>query len=343
MNMKNNSIKSIKSISSILLANEAIKRGIKVNHINNYQKEMAFLELSYKNHFEYIIGQKISKTSAPASYAEENKALTKSLLQRANISVAKGKLFHRSKINEAYKFIKKIGYPVVIKPFDGTHGDLVFLGLKNKKDCDEAIMKIFKNSNYVLVEKEFRGEEFRIIATRNKFVAATNRIPANVTGDGVNTIKNLIKIKNNDPLRGDEDGFWKGKSLIKIKIDNIIKNNLKKKGLKLSSVIAKGKKIYLRKNSNLSTGGDSIDVTDIIHSGLKEIAVKTVRAIPGLAYAGIDLMVSKNISEKPTRENYIVVEINASPGIFMHHFPFKGKPRNVTGEIIDILFPETKK
>ena len=336
-------MKSIKSISSTLLADEAIKRGIKIDHINFYQTGMAFLELSYKNHFKYILNQKSSETSTTASYAVENKALAKSLLGRKNINVAKGKLFNKDcDNNEIYKFINRIKYPIVIKPVNGAHGDSVFIGLKNKKDCEEVIKKIFKKNNYVLIEKEFKGEEYRIIASRNKFIAATNRIPANVIGDGTNTIKKLIKIKNNNPLRGGKNSFWEGKPWVKIKIDNIVKNNLKRNGLKLSSIVSKGKRIYLRNNSNLSTGGDSIDVTDQIHSDFKEIAIKAVRAIPGLTYAGLDLMTNKNISEKPTKTSYIVIEMNASPGISMQHFPYQGKPRNVAKGIIDILFPETK-
>ncbi len=330
--------KSIKAISSTLLANEAIKRGIKVDHINDYQEEMAFLELSCRKHFEYIIGQKSSKTSAPASYAEGNKVLAKSLLSRRKISVAEGKSFHKNKINEAYEFIKTIGYPIVIKPFDGDHGNLVFIGLKNEKGCDEAIKKIIKKSKYVLIEEEFKGKEFRFITTTKKVLAVTYRDPANIIGDGIHNIKELVKIKNSDPMRGEKNE----KPLVKIKIDNITKQNLIEQKINLDYIPVKGKKIYLRKESNISTGGDSIDVTDQVHPELKKIAVKSVRAIPGLAYAGVDLMTNKDISKKPTKNSYIIVELNSSPGIYPQHFPCQGKPRNVAKEIIDILFPETK-
>lgn len=331
--------KSIKVNSSIILAKEAKKRGIKINHINNYQKEMAFLELSYKKHVEYIIGQKSSKTSATASEAVENKALTKSLLSRKKISVAEGRLFDKDyEIDEIYRYIKKIGYLVVMKPFDGAHGNLVFIGLKNKKDCDEAGKKIIKKSKYILIEKEFKGKEYRFIATANKILAVTYRDPANVIGDSIHNIKELIKIKNSDPMRGEKNE----KPLTKIKIDNITKQNLIEQNIKLNYIPTKGEKIYLRKESNISTGGDSIDVTDIVHPELKKIAVKAVRAIPGLAYAGVDLMTNKDISERPTKDSYIIVEINSSPGIYPQHFPYQGKSRNVAKNIIDLLFPETK-
>jgi D-alanine-D-alanine ligase-like ATP-grasp enzyme len=331
--------KSIKAISSIILAEEALKRGIKINHINRYQKRMAFLELSYKKHFEYIAGQNVSQTSSTGNYATSNKALTKSLLVRAKINTARGKLFSKDKIGKAQNFINKIRYPIVIKKKDGAHGDLVFVGIKNRKMRDEAISCILKENDDVLIEKEFRGKEYRIIATRNKFVAATYRDPANVVGDGIHNIKELIKIKNSDLRRGDSslDIF------IKIKIDDIVKRKLVDMKIKTEEILPEGKKIYLRDNSNISTGGDSIDVTNQVHSDFMKIAVKTIRAFPGLFYGGIDLMSNQDISKKPTKKSYIVLEVNSSPGISLHHFPYQGKSRNVAKEIIDILFPETKR
>ena len=337
--MKNIKIpKSLNMISSKILAEEAIRRGIKINHVNNYQKEMAFLELIYKNHCEYIVGSNISKTTVCATYAVENKSLTKSLLTRARISVAEGKLFSKKNINEVYEFIDRIKYPIVIKPFDGVHGDLVFIGIESKNEFNEKLKKIFQKHEYVLVEKEFKGKEFRFIAGRNKVFAVAHREPANIVGDGVHTIRELIKIKNQDPRRGKGHIY----PLTKIEINNITKQYLKEQKIGLESILSFGKKVYLRKNSNLSTGGDSIDVTDQVHSELKKIAVKTICAIPGLAYGGIDIMTNKDISEKPTKNSCIVIELNPSPGLRMHHFPAIGKPRNVAKEIIDILFPETK-
>ena len=337
--MVKNIPKSIKVNSSIILAKEAKKRNIKIEHINDYQKEMAFLELSYKNHFEYIMGQKSSMTSATASEAVENKALTKSLLSRKKINVVKGKLFNKDcSISEICKYVKEIKYPVVVKKFDGAHGYLIFLGIKNRKRLCESIKEIFKKDKYVLIEKEFEGKEFRFITSRNKVLAVTYRDPANVVGDGIHNIKELVKIKNSDPMRGEKNE----KPLTKIKIDNITKQNLIEQNIGLDHTPAKGRKIYLRKESNISTGGDSIDVTDQVHPDLKKIAVMSVKAIPGLAYAGVDLMTNKDISKKPTKSSYIIVELNSSPGIQPQHFPYQGKSRNVAKEIIDILFPETK-
>ena len=331
-------ISSIKSISSVILAEEVLRRGITIDHINDYQEEMAFMELSYKGHYEYIIGQKSSQITSTADYATINKALAKSLLERAKISVVEGKLFSRKSIKEVYGYINKIGYPVVIKMVDGNQGRLVFVGLKNRKICEKAVKEVLRDNDYVLVEKYFHGKEYRILATKDKYVAATHREPANVVGDGIHSIGELIEIKNSDPRRGDSslDIF------VKIKIDDVARGKIAAEGLRLSSVLDKGKKLYLRSNSNISTGGDSIDVTDRVHPELRKIAVNIIRAIPGLAYGGIDIMTNQDVSLKPTKKSYVVLEVNSSPGISLHHYPYEGKPRNVAGEIIDMLFPETK-
>ena len=198
-------IKSIKSISSVLLAEEALKRGIIVKHLNSYREDEAFLELDYKKHKEFIIGQRVSKTSLEAYWILENKEITKEFLRRNNINVAVGKVFKEDDFDKVIAYCEKIKFPVVVKPAAGAHGNLVFIGLKNKKDCDVAIKKIFQENDFVLVEKEFKGKEFRFITTTSKVLAVTYRDPANVVGNGIHNIRELIKIKNKDPKRGEKN------------------------------------------------------------------------------------------------------------------------------------------
>lgn len=342
--MKNKLFKNIKDPSSFIIANEAIKMGIKVSHINNVQREMAFLKLFYKNHTEYIVSRKSSKTTATADYVARNKALTKSILFKNRISIAEGRLFHKDDLNKLYSYVKKIKYPVVIKKNDGAHGELVFVNINNKKKCEEKVRKVIKKNDYVLVEKMFNGKELRFIASRKKIFAVTHRELINIVGDGIHNIKELIEIKNNDQERGEKIKI--GTYSVRIKLDNDIKKNIEKKGLKLKTIIPRGKKIYLRndydKNSIIMNGGDSVDVTDIIHKELKKIVVRSVCAIPGLPYAGVDIMTKKDFFEKPTASSYVVLEVNASPAIYPQHFPYNGKARNIAREILLVLFPEIK-
>lgn len=331
-------IKSIKSISSVLLAEEALQRGIIVKHLNPYQDDEAFLELNYKKHKEFIIGQRTSKTSLEAYWILENKELTKEFLRRDGLNVAKGKVFKKDDADKIIDYCEKIKFPVVVKPVDGAHGEDVYTNINNKKELKAALKEVLKKNNYILAEKMFLGTEYRLIATRNKFLAATYREPANIVGDGVHSIRELIKIKNSDSRRGDSflDIF------VKIKIDNIVRNKLVDAKVKLEDILPKSKKLYLRDTSNISTGGDSIDVTEKIHSDFKKIAVKIIRAFPKLFYGGVDLMLNQDISKKPTKKSYIVLEVNSSPGISLQHYPFNGTTIDVAKEIIDMLFPETK-
>ena len=333
-----NEFKNIRSLGRILLLKEAIARRIKIKNLNKEQEDLAFFELSYKNHFEYYSDGNVSKILVVTKHCTENKYLSKILLKRKNISVSKGKVFNIKNISTSDKFIKEIGFPLVVKKHNGAFGELVFVDIKNKVEFKKAIDKIFEKNKYVLIEEMFFGTEYRLFATRSKFIAATNRIPANVIGDGIHAIKDLIAVKNSDPKRGVNFS----KALMKIKIDDNLLNNLKRQKFKLDSVVKKGEIIYLRNTSNLSTGGDSIDITDQVHPEIKKIAIRAVKAIPGLDYAGVDFMTNKNISEKPTKNSYVVLEVNSVPMTTMHHFPYQGKSRDIAKEIIDILFPETK-
>jgi glutamate--cysteine ligase len=93
--------------------------------------------------------------------------------------------------------------------------------------------------------------------------------------------------------------------------------------------------LYLRKNSNLSTGGDSIDVTDDIPGYYKEVAVKAARSA-GLKIAGIDIIIN-DLKKTPSPENYIVVELNAPAMLSMHDYPYIGKNRRVEKYVLDSI------
>jgi D-alanine-D-alanine ligase-like ATP-grasp enzyme len=184
----------------------------------------------------------------------------------------------------------------------------------------------------LLIEEFSSGEEFRILATKDSLLGVIKRIPANVIGDGIKTIEQLITEKNTDPRRGDNYTY----SLLKIIIDEEVLSLLQEQNLSLSSVPEKNERILLRKKSNISTGGDSIDVTDQIHKNIRVLATNIVRAIPSLPYAAIDF-ITKDISANPFDIGYSVVEINSSPMLSMHHEPYKGVPRNVSKEIIKLI------
>jgi len=332
----NHSIQKIgekpRSMSLQLIINEAKKR--KINATIIYPNLL--IKLQHKKHIEYVFEQMTTKTSIIGLKCCQDKILTKFLLDKNNISISHGKEFKINQFNNAEKFVKKIGWPIVLKPNFSTHGSDVYININNDELFKKYWKKILERHETIIIEKYFEGKEYRILATKNQTVGIIHRVPANIVGDGINSIKKLIERKNSDSKRGDSYD----KSLISIKIDEDLLFNLKKQNLNLNSILEKNQKVFLKDVSNLSQGGDSIDFTDIAHPSIKKIAVKTIQSIPGLAYGGIDFL-TKDITKKQDKNSYIIVEVNASPMISMHHVPYEGKPRDIAKIIIDILFSET--
>ena len=328
-------------INDYLLATEAQNRGIRVTKLPPcYQRSQAsILELNYRGHREIIYGLRTSKNDCVSYLIQIKKPVTKYFLRRAGINIAKSETFKYTEKIEILKYCHRIGYPVVIKPISGCKGKLAFVELDSDSEV-AAVLKEFRSSSYkeVMVEKFFKGTEYRLFSTCDKFVAAFNRVPANVIGDGAQTIKQLIATKNNDPRRGSNVN----QSLKTIKVDQVVRLYLQKQKKTLNYIPKKDEQVFLRSNSNISTGGDSYDATDVMHPQIKRLAVKIIRAIPGCAYGGIDYLTT-DITAKPNKKNYIILEVNDAPGLGSHHLPYVGKSRNVAGAIIDQLYPETVK
>jgi D-alanine-D-alanine ligase-like ATP-grasp enzyme len=207
-------------------------------------------------------------------------------------------------IDKAFRYGETLGFPFITKPNSGSQGSEV-TKIYNKTEFYFAMKRIFKKDKIALVEKYIEGRDYRVVVLDDRIISAYERIPLNVTGDGRSTIKNLIKKK--------QISFSKIKR--DIKIDNksaIIKNKLKRQGYTLASILPKSETIYLLDNANLSSGGDSIDVTSQIHNEFKKIAISLTRDM-GLRLCGVDLMVQGDIKEKPNK--YFIIEINAAPGL----------------------------
>jgi glutamate--cysteine ligase len=327
----NKDLKKVNEASSRLMLEEIRRRKIKVDCLNPYHRGNAFLELSCGNHIEYIYGTKSSLTSATADYICKNKMLTKKFLKKSGLSFVPGRLFSCADLAGLERYIAEIGTPFVLKKYDGSRGHLVFPKVRDFAEGKRLIEAYFKKEKYILIEKRFEGKEYRFLCSREKVLGVIMRDPANVTGDGLSTIRQLIEKKNAGR-----------RNISQIKIDSVIQAHLNNQGLSLKSVLKEGERVYLRDNSNVSTGGDSTDLTEAVHPQLNAIAIAAIRSVPGLAYGGVDIMLSKDIALKPGRKSYAILEINSDPGITTHHFPCFGKSRNVAGEIVDMLFPETK-
>ena len=225
-------------------------------------------------------------------------------------------------IDAAYQYAKKIGLPVMIKPNSGSQGSAVAAAY-NKKEFYAAMRAVFKSDRIALVQEKLTGKDYRIVVLDNEIISAYERIPLNVVGDGNSTIKQLLAKKERSFIASSRDTH------IQLNDPRIIRK-LKRQRLTLSSTPGAGVQVYLLDNANLSTGGDSIDVTDAIHPAFKKIAIALTKAM-GLRLCGVDLMVDGDIAHKPSR--YWVIEINAAPGL--DHYVKTGK---VQEEIVENMY-----
>ena len=274
------------------------------------------------------------KTSSIAVDIACNKEETKRMLDLASIPVASGGICVDEEDLE--NTIKKIGYPIVIKPLDGNHGKGASINVVTWEDAVSGLAYAQKYSRRVIVEKFITGFDFRVLIIDNKLVAAAKREPAHVKGDGKQNIQQLIDETNLDPKRG----YGHENVLTQIDVDRDTTDLLEKLGYTLETVPRKDEVVYLKSTANLSTGGTSVDVTDMMHPENIFLCERISRVI-GLDICGVDIM-AENLTQ-PLKENGgCILEVNAAPGFRMHLAPSEGLPRNVAAPVIDMLYPPGK-
>lgn len=263
-----------------------------------------------------------------------NKELTKRMLHDAAIPVPMGDLIVNEE--ELQSVIKKIGYPIVIKPLDGNHGKGSSINVNDWVSSVTGLEHAQQYSRKVIVEKYITGYDFRVLVINNKMVAAARRVPAHVVGDGESNLEQLIEKENKDPRRG----YGHENVLTEITVDKDTLELLEKLQYTLETVPQKGEIVYLKSTANLSTGGTSIDVTDMVHPENITMAERISKII-GLDVCGIDIM-AENLTQPLKESGGAIIEVNAAPGFRMHLAPSEGLPRNVAAPVVDMLYPQGK-
>ncbi|WP_271254720.1 cyanophycin synthetase [Pseudanabaena sp. Chao 1811] len=292
----------------------------------------AMIQLGYGVYQSRIQATLSNKTGILAVELACDKEGTKQILRDSGVPVPRGTTIRSPKYLE--DAIAEVGgFPIVIKPLNGNHGRGITIDVRTVKEAIAAFDMAQEVSEEVIIERFHTGRDHRVLVINGKFVAVAERVPANVTGDGVSTISQLIEITNQDPRRGDgHDNV-----LTRIEIDRTSLDILARQGFTLESVPPKGQICYLKATANLSTGGVSVDRTDEIHPENIWLAERVARII-GLDIAGIDV-VTEDISLPVRETDGAIVEVNAAPGFRMHTAPSIGTPRNVAAPVIEMLFP----
>ncbi len=321
-------------LSTQLLLKAAVKRGIRFEIID---RDENFVVLQKGSHKEYV--KQATKTSLD-SYSTvlimENKIVTKKVLKGQGIQVPEGTSY-RNIEDAILDYEKYQGKQIVIKPKSTNFGlgITIFTNQFTKEDFQQAFEMAFEHDQTVLLEDFMMGKEYRFLVMGEEVVGILHRVPANIIGDGKQTIEQLIHEKNKDPLRG--KGYKT--PLEKIQLGEAEKMFLRNQFKSPFDVPEIGETVYLRENSNISTGGDSIDFTDEIDETYKQIAVQAAKAA-GATFCGVDMMI-QDTSVGAMESNYSIIEINFNPAIHIHCYPYQGVNRKADDKILDLLFPES--
>jgi cyanophycin synthetase len=291
----------------------------------------SLVQLGYGRHRRFVQAAMSDLTSAVAVEIAGDKDLTKTILEQAAIPVPRGRVIETEE--EALSALGELGAPVVVKPLDGRQGQGVSLNLWTPEEVLLAFRIAREYSRHVIVEELFEGRNYRVLVVGGRVVAASERVPCHVRGDGAHTIGELVEIANRDPRRGEGHE----KPLTRIDVDEIVLAYLAKVGRSLEDVPAAGDTVPLRESVNLSTGGSAKDVTDLVHPSVRFMCERAANAI-GMDICGVDLVL-RDIG-LPNGGGGGVIELNAAPGLRMHHHPSEGTPRDAGEAIIDMLYPD---
>ncbi len=317
-------------LSTQLLLKEAVRRGV---HFEILDRRENFVRLSKGDTVEYVVqATRTSLDNYSSILMMENKVVTKKVLQRANIRVPRGYHFD-NEVSACRVWASLQGKPVVIKP-KSTNFGLGITILKDNKDeavFAKAVRLAFAEDEEILIEEFIEGKEYRFFLIDGTVRGILHRVPANVIGDGVHTIRELVAEKNRDPLRG--QGYRT--PLEKIKLGEQEAMFLAEQQMNFDTVPKQDEKIFLRENSNISTGGDSIDCTEDVHPSYGEIAAKAAEVMR-VQITGLDMMI-EDIATPATATSYAIIEMNFNPAIHIHCYPYQGQNRHLEQALLDQL------
>ncbi len=266
-----------------------------------------------------------------SSRLSNSKFTTNMLLRDYGIPVPSSMRVTRGKFQRGEWDSWGLDYPLVIKPAQSSEGGAgVKTNIRTRKELFKEMKKSYRQWDSMLVEHYYQNmKDYRVLVLDGKVIAATERIPAYVIGDGRTTVRDLIEAKN-EVRMSDPVNF----GLIKVNAE--FRRKLASQQLRMSSTPALGRRVQLQNVCNTGSGGEVHDETDRISPENKRIAIKAAKALD-LRLAGIDFL-CRDIKRSLTRTGGVIIEANQHPGVKGHHYPHKGEPRDVATQIMKAVF-----
>lgn len=308
-------------LSTKLIMKNSEERGFDVSIESESQN---IIKVSNGNKSEYLVqGTKTNLDGFANVLIMNDKHITKKILNENGINVPTGVL-----IQSVEQIPSNLNGEVVVKPLDANFGlGITICDSSNSKQLKSAVTNALKYSDEVIIEKYIKGNEYRFLVIDGKLESIVTRKNANVIGDGKSSVNQLIEIKNKSSLRS--RGYKT--PLEEIIIDEDLLAIIYEQGFELSTIVPLSQKVILRNTSNVSQGGDSHEVLDIIPNKYRDAAIAATKAL-GVVICGVDMIIDFETGD------YAIIEANYNPALHMHMYPYSGRGRNVADKVLDALF-----
>ncbi len=307
-----------------LLRLAALDRGLEVQSIGH----KLILVRAGTGQATCFSGRTIPQMGIVAHRIASNKIASARLLEAASLKTPQGRLFKAAQLDQALEHFRTLDGAAVVKPNAGSIGAGVSVDIRDDEHFRHAWRHARGEGGDIIVERFIRGQDHRIFVIGDHVVATIRRHPAAITGDGRHTVQELVELKSKAraaiPFVGDKP----------IALSSVMLRNLHQAGLSQDTVLKRGQVWQLHEIANTGAGGDSEDITDTIHPDFAAIAVAARTAIPGMGYAGVDLL-AQDLARPAEGQDWGICEINSSPEFAMHHFPVIGQGRDVAGCLLD--------
>lgn len=317
-------------ISTRLIMEAALARGWKAMPLDDrFVSTLAITPPNLRTY--YFDSCQPPLTSAAAMVIADNKLSTYLIAQSQGIPVADFLMVEPKNLQPARDFLHTqtaVGHQLVVKPIDTNHGDGITVGVTTEDALADALEFAQKFSQRILLQRRHYGDDCRLLVVNGKVIAASQRVPAHVIGDGTHTIRQLVDLRNGQEAHDLKHGDY---------VDQINMNNVERfLGEEISRVPKADEYVTVSGTANLGHGGKPYDITADIHPSFKKAAELIAQTLD-MFVCGADF-IAQDYTKPLMADNAVLLEINATPGLRMHHYPAKGKGHDAAGIILDEFY-----
>lgn len=271
--------------------------------------------------FDFRLGQAHARVDQWETHLDPSDAVQRALdkplvaarLVEADVAVPEQISFSLREARAAASRLRRDAGRWVLKPRAGSSGQGVTCGLERPVDLARALVAAAPYGGEFVLERQHPGAVYRFLVLDGEVLDVVRRDPSSVEGDGVSTVRDLIRAENQ--ARVDAAGA-RGNQLVQPDHDCLLA--LRAQQIHLASVPSAG----VRHSVKHSNGdGGRLETHSIplsaVSTELIEDAIRAVAAV-GLRLAGVDV-VTPDLGRSLSAAGGVIVDVNAPPGLHYHY------------------------